>query len=86
MKVIVLNESFGFPPLFTPVHLYAEFFLKLVLYHFLYLAHYHLIDVFSFNFVISIVKNHYKISREKFEPEPGFEPRTSGFLARCSTT
>ena len=22
----------------------------------------------------------YKISREKFEPEPGFEPRTSGFL------
>ena len=21
---------------------------------------------------------HYKISREKFEPEPGFEPRTSG--------
>ena len=29
---------------------------------------------------------HYKISREKFEPEPGFEPRTSGFLARRSTT
>ena len=28
----------------------------------------------------------YNISREKFEPEPGFEPRTSGFLARCSTT
>ena len=25
---------------------------------------------------------HYKISREKFEPEPEFEPRTSGFLAR----
>ena len=25
---------------------------------------------------------HYKISREKLEPEPGFEPRTSGFLAR----
>jgi hypothetical protein len=24
----------------------------------------------------------YKISREKFEPEPGFEPRTSRFLAR----
>ena len=23
----------------------------------------------------------YKISREKFEPEPGFEPQTSGFLA-----
>ena len=22
---------------------------------------------------------HYEISREKFEPEPGFEPRTSGF-------
>ena len=29
---------------------------------------------------------HYKISREKFEPEPGFEPRTSGFLSRRSTT
>ena len=29
---------------------------------------------------------HYKISREKFEPEPAFEPRTSGFLARRSTT
>ena len=29
---------------------------------------------------------HYKISREKFEPEPGFKPRTSGFLARRSTT
>ena len=28
----------------------------------------------------------YRISREKFEPEPGFEPRTSGFLARRSTT
>ena len=23
---------------------------------------------------------HYKISREKLEPEPGFKPRTSGFL------
>ena len=29
---------------------------------------------------------HYKLSREKFELEPGFEPRTSGFLARRSTT
>ena len=29
---------------------------------------------------------HYKISREKLEPEPGFEPRTSGFLARRSAT
>ena len=28
----------------------------------------------------------YKISREKLEPEPGFEPRTSGFLARRSAT
>ena len=28
----------------------------------------------------------YKISREKFEPELEFEPRTSGFLARRSTT
>ena len=28
----------------------------------------------------------YKISREKLEPEPGFEPRTSGYLARRSTT
>ena len=27
-----------------------------------------------------------KISREKFEPEPGFEPRTSRFLVRLSTT
>ena len=27
---------------------------------------------------------HYKISREKFEPEPGFEPQTSGFQARRS--
>ena len=24
--------------------------------------------------------------KKKFEPEPGFEPRTSGFLARRSTT
>ena len=30
--------------------------------------------------------NYYKNSREKFEPEPGFEPRTSEFLARRSTT
>ena len=29
---------------------------------------------------------HYKVSREKLEPEPGFEPRTSGFLARRSAT
>ena len=29
---------------------------------------------------------HYQISREKFEPEPGFEPQTSGFLARRSTS
>ena len=29
---------------------------------------------------------HYKISREILEPEPGFEPRTSGFLARRSAT
>ena len=28
----------------------------------------------------------YQISREKFEPEPGFKPQTSGFLARRSTT
>ena len=28
----------------------------------------------------------YMISKGKFEPEPGFEPRTSGFLARRSTT
>ena len=25
---------------------------------------------------------HYKISREKLEPEPGFEPRTSGFQGK----
>ena len=29
---------------------------------------------------------HYKISREKLKPEPGFETRTSGFLARRSAT
>ena len=29
---------------------------------------------------------HYQISREKFKPEPGFEPRTTEFLARGSTT
>ena len=29
---------------------------------------------------------YYKISREKLEPEPGFEPRTSGFPARRSAT
>ena len=29
---------------------------------------------------------HYKISREKFEPEQGFESRTSGLLVRRSTT
>ena len=29
---------------------------------------------------------HYKIVREKLEPEPGFEPLTSGFLARRSAT
>ena len=32
------------------------------------------------------VKIHCKISREKFEPDPGFKPRTSGFLVRRSTT
>ena len=31
-------------------------------------------------------KSDYQISREKFEPEAGFESRTSGFLARRSTT
>ena len=30
--------------------------------------------------------DHYQISREKFEPQPGFEPQTSGYLARRSTT
>ena len=29
---------------------------------------------------------HYRISREKFEPELEFEPQTSGFLARRSAT
>ena len=28
----------------------------------------------------------YKIWIEKFEPEPGFKPQASGFLARRSTT
>ena len=32
--------------------------------------------------ICSLGNLRYKISREKFEPEPGFEPRTSGFLAR----
>ena len=37
--------------------------------------------------IICALENlHYKILREKFEPEPGFEPQTSGFLARHSTT
>ena len=36
------------------------------------------------NFVCFVY--YYKISREKVEPEPGFEPRTSGFLAWRSTT
>ena len=32
--------------------------------------------------IICALENlHYKISREKFEPEPEFEPRTSKFLA-----
>ena len=31
-----------------------------------------------FNFSRSICKLNYKISREKFELEPGFEPRTYG--------
>ena len=38
-------------------------------------------------FIICALGNlYYKISREKFEQEPGFETRTSGFLARRSTT
>ena len=36
--------------------------------------------------ISDIVVYYYKISREKFEPESGFEPRTSGFPARRSTT
>ena len=33
--------------------------------------------------IICALRNlHYQISREKLEPEPGFEPRTSGFLAQ----
>ena len=35
--------------------------------------------------VLTVFYN-YKISRENFEPEPGFEPWTSGFLARRSNT
>ena len=38
------------------------------------------------NLNISVFVLRYKISREKFEPEPWFEPRTSGFLAQRSTT
>ena len=29
----------------------------------------------------AVISLYYKISKEKFEPEPGFEPRTPGFLA-----
>ena len=36
--------------------------------------------------IFSLGNLNYQISREKFEPEPGFEPRISGFLARRSTT
>ena len=36
--------------------------------------------------ICALVNLHCQISREKFEPEPRFEPRTSGFLARGSTT
>ena len=49
-----------------------------------YLALVGVVREFSFNKVRS--KDIYKISREKLEPEPGFEPRTSGFLARRSAT
>ena len=42
----------------------------------------------AYNPIELLIENnlHYEISREKFEPEPGFEPRISGFLARRSTT
>ena len=47
-------------------------------------------SAYLFSFKLSkklvITKICYKISREKFEPEPGFEPRSSRFLARRSTT
>ena len=46
-------------------------------------------QVFNWNHTHSLFalgNLHYKISREKLEPEPGFEPRTSGFLARRSAT
>ena len=36
--------------------------------------------------ISAYISDHYQISREKFEPEPGFEPRTFGFLARLSIT
>ena len=36
--------------------------------------------------IICLGNLHYKVSREKFEPEPGFEPRISGFIIRRSTT
>ena len=43
---------------------------------------------FQITFVIYLISFHfnYQISREKFEPEPGFKLRTPGFLARRSTT
>ena len=51
----------------------------------------HIISLFEIKFLIenkliicALGNLHYKILREKFEPEPGFEPRTSGFLARTA--
>ena len=37
-------------------------------------------------FILISHNKQYNISREKLEPEPGFEPQTSGFLARRSAT
>ena len=42
----------------------------------------------TINFKLSIITSniYYQISREKFKPEPGYELRTSEFLAWHSTT
>ena len=48
--------------------------------------HVNIIKLLIENKLIICALENYKISREKFEPEPGFERRTSEFLARHSTT
>ena len=53
---------------------------------YLFIFIFYLYLFFVYIYFLFIFFFYYKISREKFEPEQGFEPRTSGFLARHSTT